>query len=296
MNFYRKPFTAADISATIKVHFQQTDLIFIMNSPLISAQALHAQLGKTLVLDCRFNLTDKNQGLLQYAQGHIPGAYYFDLEQDLSSPVQLHGGRHPLPDMEILQAKLRRAGANQYSNIVVYDDSRMAYAARAWWLLRYMGHDNVQILDGGFKSWIELKGALDKREPANKAGNFTAKIQPGWILNRNDILQSEKIHLIDSREPRRFQGLEEPIDPIAGHIAGAVNYPWQEITTEQSFIKPDEWQKTHWESLPTKENLVVYCGSGVTACVNILSLHLAGIEAKLYPGSWSDWCSYLLEK
>ncbi len=267
-----------------------------MNSPLISAQELHSQLSKTIVLDCRFNLADKNQGLLQYTQGHIPGAYYFDLEQDFSSPAQLHGGRHPLPDIETLQQKLRRAGVNPHSNIVVYDDSRMAYAARAWWVLRYMGHEKVQILDGGFKAWLEFKGALDKREPVDKTGNFTAEIQANWIVNRNDILQSKNMQLIDSREPRRFQGLEEPIDPIAGHIAGAVNYPWQEVTSEQGFSKPVDSQKMQWQKLPTTENLVVYCGSGVTACVNILSLHLSGIEAKLYPGSWSDWCSYLLEK
>ena len=272
-----------------------------MNSPLISAQELHTQLSKTLVLDCRFNLTDKNQGLLQYTEGHIPGAYYFDLEQDFSSPIQLHGGRHPLPDIEILQQKLRDAGANQYTNIVVYDDSRIAYAARAWWLLRYMGHDKVQILDGGFKAWLKINGALDKRTPAIKTGNFSANIRPNWIVNRNDILQScdfplNRFQLIDSREPRRFGGLEEPIDSIAGHIAGAVNYPWQEITNENGFSKSPEWQKTHWENLLEKENLVVYCGSGVTACVNILSLYLIGIEAKLYPGSWSDWCSYLLKQ
>ena len=265
-----------------------------MNSTIISAQELQTQLGKNiLVIDCRFNLVDKNQSLLQYIQGHVPGAYYFDLEQDFSSPAMIHGGSHPLPNIEQLQEKLRRAGVNQHSNIVLYDDSRMAYAARAWWLLHYMGHSNVQILDGGFDAWVELKGALDKREPAMKAGHFTAKIQASRIANREDILQSKNVYLIDSREPRRFQGVEELIDPIAGNIAGAVNYPWQEITNEKGFMKPIEWQKNYWKNVATTENVVVYCGSGVTACVNILSLHLCGIDAKLYPGSWSDWCSYL---
>jgi thiosulfate/3-mercaptopyruvate sulfurtransferase len=264
-----------------------------MNSTLISAKELHAQLGKnTLVIDCRFNLADKNQGLLHYTQGHIPGAYYFDLEQDFSSPVQLHGGRHPLPNTEQLQQKLRCAGANQHTTIICYDNSRMAYAAHAWWLLCYLGHTHVHILDGGFNAWLEFNGAVDKREPPVKAGTFTAKIQENWTVARNDIVTNH-FHLIDSREPRRFQGLEEPIDPIAGCIAGAVNYPWQEITTEQGFIKPIAWQITHWQTLTTHENLVAYCGSGVTACVNILSLHLLGINVKLYPGSWSDWCSYL---
>ena len=176
-----------------------------MNSTLISSRELQTQLGKnTLVIDCRFNLADKNQGLLQYMQGHIPGAYYFDLEQDFSSLVELHGGRHPLPNVNQLQEKLRRAGANQHSTIVFYDDSRMAYAARAWWLLRYMGHQDVRILDGGFNAWLEFKGALDKREPAIKTGNFTATIQTDWIVNRDEILAEKHLQLIDSREPRRF--------------------------------------------------------------------------------------------
>jgi len=265
-----------------------------MNSALISASELHNQLGKdTVVIDCRFNLLNKTQGLAEYKQGHIPGAYYFDLEKHLSSPIQSHGGRHPLPDIEQLQETLRRAGVYQHSNVVLYDDSRLAYAARAWWLLRYLGHNNVFILNGGFKAWVAFKGALDKREPPAKYGNFKASVQDNYVVNRKDILHTNNMLLIDSREARRYQGLEEPIDPIAGHIPSAVNYPWQEITDEQGFMRPIEWQISHWKNLASQGNIVVYCGSGVTACVNILSLYLCGIEAKLYPGSWSDWCSYL---
>lgn len=264
-----------------------------MHPSLISAQDLQAQLGSVVIIDCRFNLMDKTQGQAQYREGHIPGAVYFDLEQDLSSPVQTHGGRHPLPDMAQLEAKLRAAGVNQQSRLVVYDNSRMAYAARAWWLLSYMGHQDIRILDGGFNAWLGINGALDKREPVPKAGNFKAKIQPDWTINREQIIAANQLTLVDSREVRRFQGLEEPIDPIAGHIPGAVNFFWQEVTDEQGFIKPTEWQKMHWQSLPDTPDLAVYCGSGVTACVNLFSLHLCGINAKLYPGSWSDWCSYL---
>ena len=267
----------------------------MMNSTLISASELHNQLGAdTVVLDCSFNLMDKTQGITQYRKGHIPGAYYIDLEKNLSSPASLHGGRHPLPNTEQLENTLRNVGVNQHSLIVLYDDSRMAYAARAWWLLRHLGLSNVRILDGGFNAWIAINGAQDKREPKNKTGNFKASPQTKNTVTRDDILQADNLLLIDSREPRRFQGLEEPIDPIAGHINGALNYPWQEITTEQGFIKSIEWQINHWEDVVAKENVVVYCGSGVTACVNILSLYLCGIDAKLYPGSWSDWCSYLI--
>lgn len=259
----------------------------------ISASELKAQLGKLVIFDCRFNLGNKTQGYDQYRAGHIPDAYYLDLEKDLSSPIAQHGGRHPLPDPEIFSQKMRDCGVNHQSAIVLYDDSRMAYAARAWWLLRYFGHQQVFILDGGFNAWVTHGGALDRREPALKSGNFNANIQPDWIVDRDTILKNEKnFLLIDSREAKRYRGEEEPIDPVAGHIPGAVNYFWQEATNEQGFVKPPADQQARWSDLPQHDNLVVYCGSGVTACVNLLSLELSGIDAKLYPGSWSDWCSY----
>jgi thiosulfate/3-mercaptopyruvate sulfurtransferase len=267
-----------------------------MHPSLISASELQAQLGKsTVVIDCRFNLMDKSQGISLYRQGHIPGAFYMDLERDLSAAVQTHGGRHPLPDCGQLQKKLQNFGVNQHTTIVVYDDSRMAYAARAWWLLKHVGHADVRILNGGFNAWIAIKGAIDRRDPSYRQGNFKTALQPKQTLNRDDILTTNALTLIDSRESRRYQGLEEPIDPVAGHIPAAVNYFWQDITDEQGYIKPIEWQKNHWAEIQENKNIVVYCGSGVTACVNIFSLFLCDINAKLYPGSWSDWCSYLPE-
>lgn len=259
----------------------------------ISVPELKAQLDKLVIFDCRFNLGNKTQGYDQYRTGHIPGAYYLDLEKDLSSPVAQHGGRHPLPDTETFSQKMRACGVNHQSGIVVYDDSRMAYAARAWWLLRYFGHQQVFILDGGFSAWINQGGALDRREPALRSGNFNANIQADWAVDRETILKNQKkFLLIDSREPKRYLGEEEPIDPVAGHIPGAVNYFWQDATNEQGLIKSIADQQARWRDLPQQENLVVYCGSGVTACVNLLSLELSGMKAKLYPGSWSDWCSY----
>jgi thiosulfate/3-mercaptopyruvate sulfurtransferase len=265
-----------------------------MHPSLISAAELRTLVGKTIVvLDCRFNLMDKTQGQSLYRQGHIPGAYYVDLERDLSAAIEIHGGRHPLPNIEHLQIKLRNFGINQHTTVVVYDDSRMAYAARAWWLLKYMGHADVRILNGGFNAWVAMNGAIDRREPGLKQGTFKAFIQPDQTVTREDILTDNSITLIDSREARRYQGLEEPIDPIAGHIPNALNFFWQDITDEKGFVKPIGWQNDHWKDVSTKNNLAVYCGSGVTACVNIFSLHLCDIDTKLYPGSWSDWCSYL---
>lgn len=264
-------------------------------NPLITARQLKTHTHKNMVIfDCRFNLMNKTLGAEQYREGHIPGAYYLNLETQLSSPVQAHGGRHPLPDVENFTNILRNAGVNQQSLIVVYDDSRMAYAARAWWLLNYYGHQQVVILDGGYSAWIDVGGAIDKRTPALKSGNFKAQIQADWTFNHADIIQQQTaITLIDSREAKRYAGEEEPIDPIAGHIPGALNFFWQEITDEKGFIKNVEFHQARWSELKDKENIVVYCGSGVTACVNVLSLQLAEIKAKLYPGSWSDWCSYL---
>jgi thiosulfate/3-mercaptopyruvate sulfurtransferase len=263
-------------------------------SHFISSEQLKSQLGKVVIFDCRFNLMNKTMGSEQYRAGHIPGAYYLDLEKDLSSAADVHGGRHPLPDVETLSQTLRAAGVNQHSTIVVYDNSRMAYAARAWWLLRFYGHEDVLILDGGFAGWVNSGNAIDRREPSPKSGNFKATIPSGWTANRDEILQAGAAYtLIDSREAKRYRGDEEPIDPVAGHIPNALNYFWQDATTEQGFIKSDEEQLQRWDNLNRRDNLVVYCGSGVTACVNILSLEMSGIPAKLYPGSWSDWCSYL---
>lgn len=269
-------------------------MIATMN-PIITAEQLKAHDNRSLVIfDCRFNLMNKTLGAEQYRHGHIPGAYYLDLETQLSGPVDQHGGRHPLPDSENFTKTLRDAGVNQQSLVVVYDDSRMAYAARAWWLLRYYGHQQVMILDGGYSAWVNSGKPIDKRTPAPKAGNFRASIQADWTMNRTDILQQQAaITLIDSREAKRYSGEEEPIDPVAGHIPGALNFFWQEVTDEQGFIKAAAFHRAHWSALANKENIVVYCGSGVTACVNLLSLQLAGLKAKLYPGSWSDWCSYL---
>jgi thiosulfate/3-mercaptopyruvate sulfurtransferase len=259
---------------------------------LIPASELKNRLRNLVIFDCRFRLDNEHYGIEQYRLGHIPGAYYLHLNRDLSSPVQAHGGRHPLPNLENFAQTLRNAGVNQQSSILLYDDSRFAYAARAWWLMKHIGLNDISLLDGGFKAWVDIGGALDRREPALKAGNLKIKIQPGDTVSYNDIKTSAAYPLIDSREKKRFLGEEEPIDPVAGHIPGALNFFWQEITDEQGFMKTAEFHQQRWQSLSEKNNLVVYCGSGVTACVNLLSLEMAGIEAKLYPGSWSDWCSY----
>lgn len=270
-----------------------------MNDLLISVRQLQQQLSTgVLILDCRFNLAKNNatqSGLEAYRQGHIPGAHYVDLEKDLSSPLAPHGGRHPLPSAESFTRKMRELGLNPHTPVVVYDDSRMAFAARAWWLLRFFGHQQVAVLDGGYRAWVDAGYASDRREPATKNnGRFIAQPSPDLIRDHQAITAApETFTLIDSREQRRYAGLEEPLDPVAGHIPGARNFPWQDTTDEQGFFKPKKWHDQRWQELADEKGITVYCGSGVTACVNLLSLEMAGVAARLYPGSWSDWCSYL---
>ncbi|MBD1821032.1 sulfurtransferase [Cyanobacteria bacterium FACHB-DQ100] len=245
------------------------------------------------IADCRFALMQPELGRQQYESGHIPGAYYFDLNQDLSSPVQRHGGRHPLPDVDQFSAKLSAMGITPSTLVIAYDDSRFGFAARFWWLLRYLGHDRVVVLDGGFSNWKNSGYPSTTIEPAVKPGQFTPQIRTDWIVDIEAVKakkDSPNVALIDSREPERYRGEREPIDPIAGHIPGAVNYPWQFATDDRGFLKTSD---DRWSAFESKDEILVYCGSGVTACVNLLALTAAGCDrAKLYPGSWSDWCSY----
>ncbi|MGQ9870856.1 sulfurtransferase [Leptodesmis sp.] len=253
------------------------------------------------IADCRFVLMQPELGRRQYQEVHIPGAYYLDLNRDLSSPAGKHGGRHPLPDPALLAEKLAAMGVNSESPegptlVIAYDDSRMAFASRLWWLLRYLGHEQVAILDGGFAAWKAAGYPISTTPSLAKSGRFIPKLQTDRAVDIEQVKTRKDlptVSLVDSREPERYRGEKEPIDPIAGHIPGAVNYPWQEVTTEQGYARPIAEQHDRWAALADSEEIIVYCGSGVTACVNLLSLDLAGIpNAKLYPGSWSDWCSY----
>ena len=283
--------------------------------PIVSTQWLQANLDNpgVVIADCRFSLADPQLGRQQYEAGHIPGAYFFDLNQDLSSPPQRHGGRHPLPAIEHLATRLGQAGiqsADPRAIVVAYDDSRFGFAARFWWLLQYLGHEQVVLLDGGFGAWKAAGCPIDTSIPAQQTAQFVPHLQTQMLVDIEDVRSRKDqpdVILIDSREGDRYRGEREPIDPIAGHIPGAVNYPWQEVTEMDGTLRPVGQQQQRWEAIcalrtgqqqasagSSYGEIMVYCGSGVTACVNLLSLQVAGIRgAKLYAGSWSDWCSYL---
>ncbi|EDX83987.1 rhodanese-like domain protein [Synechococcus sp. PCC 7335] len=262
----------------------------------------HLDSPDLVVIDTRFSLSQPQQGYEQYRAGHIPGAYYLDLNQDLSSSVQDHGGRHPLPDWDTFVDKLDQMGIHSDqpsgpTQIVIYDDSRFAFAARLWWMLRYLGHEQVAILNGGIQAWKSAGFALSKEVPVQKSGNFVPDPQTDWIVDVETVRQQKDkpdVVIIDARSPERWQGKVEPIDPVAGSIPSSVNSFWKDTSTEDGRLKSTGELAEHWNRLELPPETIVYCGSGVTACVNLFSLVMAGHPMyKLYPGGWSDWCSYL---
>lgn len=274
----------------------------MMDTPFVaSVEYLREHLDdpQVVIADCRFALTEPDLGYQQYLCSHIPNAHFLDLNKDLSAPVKRHGGRHPFPDTDELAKKLAAIGVNfQETLVVAYDDSRLGFASRLWWLLRYMGHDKVALLDGGWTAWQAAGYPVTDALPTPRQGTFVPKLRSDWWVDI-EAMKTRKdlpgVVLVDSREGDRYLGKREPIDPIAGHIPGAVNFPWQEVTDARGYLRPLAEQQQRWKDIaPETEEVIVYCGSGVTACVNLLSLELAGIHpGKLYAGGWSDWCSYL---
>ncbi len=264
---------------------------------LIEAEQL-ATFPRQLIFDCRYSLADPGAGRRQYLEGHIPGAYYLDLGSDLSGLVSAHGGRHPLPEAQRFVALLTSYGVRKDTDVIAYDDTRFAFAARLWWLMRSLGYRPPRLLNGGYQAWLATGGRpeTDANQPGTGAAGGQGQFSDWCDIDALRTLQQGGALLVDSREERRYQGLEEPIDPIAGHIPGAVNRPWQGVTSADGKMREADDLRAHWGEALEAEQLVVYCGSGVTACVNLFSLALLGRDdATLYAGSWSDWCSYLGE-
>lgn len=252
-----------------------------------------------LLADCRFILGNPGDGRKAYNEAHLPGAVYFDLEEDLSAPKDIHGGRHPLPDLEVLTAKLGKAGIDDSVTVVAYDDQGGANASRLWWLLRFLGHKNAFIMDGGFQQWEQAEypvSAADSDPASRSPRTWTPQIHNEWLAGVEEVrekLGSSGTVLIDSRELKRYLGEEEPIDPVAGHIPGAVNLLWKENLTEKGLWKSLPELRDRFGGIARDKEIIVYCGSGVTACPNVLALAEAGYsDVKLYLGSWSDWISY----
>ncbi|MEH7335899.1 sulfurtransferase [Neobacillus drentensis] len=265
---------------------------------ILDKEWLHKNLqdSHVRIVDCRFSLADPEKGRTEYLAGHLPGAVYFDLEKDLSSPVQEHGGRHPLPELTELVDKLETAGIDDEKVIVVYDNGEGAFAGRFWWLLRYLGHEQVYVLDGGFKQWVEANYPTTAVLPSFEKEKFNIQLKPEIMADieevKEAVLGKTDVVVIDSREEKRYLGIEEPIDKKAGHIPGAINKPWMAGLNNGSY-KREEEQKERFSDVGEDKKIIVYCGSGVTATPNFLALKEAGYDnVKLYVGSFSDWISY----
>ena len=267
---------------------------------LISPQQLAERQQSTgwVILDCRFALEDPDYGRCSYAEGHIEGAQYADLERHLSGPVTKGvTGRHPLPAADTLTRQLRAWGISAETDVVLYDDGPGAYAARAWWLLAWLGkRDGVFILDGGLKAWHAAGFPLSLDAPVVEPGTFAGTPDHRLLLDAEHLqkrLGQPGLTLIDARAQPRFRGEVEPIDPIAGHIPGAQCAAFSENLGSDGRFLPAEQLKQRFaaqlQGRPAQE-LVAYCGSGVTACHNLFALSLAGYPSgKLYAGSWSEW-------
>lgn len=267
-------------------------------SPLVTANELLAlqrsQAPSPVVLDCRFALADPDAGRARYEAGHLPGARYAHLDDDLSGPVEPgRTGRHPLPGSDELAQLLGAWGIDDETFVVCVDDVGGAFASRAWWLLRWLGHERAAVLDGGIQAWTAAGGELETESPAPTPRRFVARPRPELLATLEDVDAGRWTVLVDSREPARYRGETEPIDPVAGHIPRAVNRPFQDNLRDGRF-KPRSELRAELEALTTgierPSDAVFYCGSGVTAAHNVLAaVHSGWGEPRLYNGSWSEW-------
>lgn len=271
-----------------------------LSVPLVSAPELAAWLTdpKLVTIDCRHELQDPEAGLRKFRKGHIPGSRHAHLDHDLARPPRASEGRHPLPVTEDFLDALRRFGVCNDSFVVVYDDCGGAMAARLWWMLRWLGHEQVAVLDGGIEAWRALGQALEKGPMlAGDMGDFVATVtQDNWVVDTDELselLARGEISLLDARARPRFDGLAEPIDPIAGHIPGAINLPFSDLLSEDgTFRDPAELCERFAAALGARpaRAAITMCGSGVTACHLQLGLEAAGLGmGRLYVGSWSEW-------
>lgn len=267
---------------------------------LIDTQTLDDNLARPdwAIVDCVFNLADTDWGEAWYVAGHIPGAVYAHLDRDLSGPKTGTNGRHPLPDLDRLRARLGQWGIGPETQVVAYDQDTSMTASRLWWLLRYLGHTAVAVLDGGLARWTaegrRLRTGYEQRAPAV----FVGEPRREMLVLADDVeelRQDPQARVIDARAPERYRGEVEPIDPVAGHIPGAGNVPYlSNLGPDGRFLPPDVLRARFEAALggAAPADSVMYCGSGVSACHNVLAMEHAGLSgAKLYGRSWSEWCA-----
>ncbi|TCS40152.1 sulfurtransferase [Reinekea marinisedimentorum] len=263
-------------------------------SHLIRPNELHnlIKTAEPIILDCQANLTDRTKSQQMYQSEHIPGAYHADTETDLSSEI-IPGktGRHPMPSIEQWQQRLQKWGITQQSEIILYDQSNSMFASRAWWLLQWAGITHVRVLDGGLAAWKSYGGETTSKIPELPApSTLTIRVQQDWLISADELLPlAENSLLLDARALPRYKGAEEPLDTKAGHIPGAINADFtRNLDVDHRFLSRTQL-KQRFKSLQNQD-AVCYCGSGITACHNILAIAESGLPMpKLYAGSWSEW-------
>lgn len=270
-----------------------------MARTIVSVAELESHLGdpRWVIVDCRHSLQDFHAGPRAYAEGHIPGAFLASVENDLAGPKTGKNGRHPLPDPQTFAAFLRELGVNADSQLVAYDAGADMFAARFWFVCKYIGHDAVAVLDGGLAAWRSAAKAIATEEPARRNnGTIAAHPQPDLIVHADAILHSlqrDEFSVLDARAADRFAGQNETIDPVAGHIPGALNRPFKENFTPAGTFKSPQQLRSEFQKIGVAPASVVHqCGSGVSSAVNLLAMEIAGESgSRLYPGSWSEWVS-----
>jgi thiosulfate/3-mercaptopyruvate sulfurtransferase len=272
-------------------------------NPLITPAELVGIKAPVLIIDCRHDLFNPDAGPKAYAEGHLPGAAFLHIDRDLSGPMTGKNGRHPLPKPEAFAATLAALGANEQTLIVAYDASAGMFASRLWWMCRWIGHINCALLDGGLQNWLAQDGPLSQTPFVAKTGgriSLRPSLAPLWTLDHvaawvSSGADQDIAYLLDARAPERYRGEVEPLDPVAGHIPGAINRPFTDNLNEKGCFKAPSQLNAEFRALIGEQDpmaVIHHCGSGVTACHNVLAMELAGLHGSaLYAGSWSEWCA-----
>jgi thiosulfate/3-mercaptopyruvate sulfurtransferase len=249
------------------------------------------------IVDVRHLLADVMHGERAYAESHLPGAVFLHCDRDLSTAMTGKNGRHPLPSVETFTQLMGKIGIGSTTQVVVYDDTRGMIAGRLWWMLRWLGHESVALLDGGWQAWLAAGGEVTQTAPDHPARSFVANVKSGPVEIGfvQDNMGSDRMCLIDARSADRYRGENEVIDPVGGRIPGAVNRFFGDNIRPDGLFKSAEQLRDEWQSVlgeSAAEKVVHYCGSGVSSCLNLLSMEIAGLAgSRLYAGSWSEWCA-----
>ena len=264
---------------------------------IISVEELYKNINDQdwFIFDCRFSLSDPNEGTTKYNQGHLPTAQFVNMDKDLASAITPKTGRHPLPDPDVFIQKLQTWGVNNSSQVICYDNLSGAFAARMWWLLKWLGHNDVAVLDGGIDKWNESDLPLEKDVQSRVKGTFSGQANNSMWVDVNFVQQQlapAAINLIDARSKERFTAEDSKTDPVPGHVPGAMSYPFSENISKQGIFLSKSKLKERFANLYTDEQkeVISMCGSGITACHNLLAMCIADLPmARLYAGSWSEW-------